>query len=92
LFCIQWTLYAKQSGVDSEDLEACNSSQVCEAMLERVARLISAFPGYARIRRVHCQLEPWRIDDGLITPTLKLKRNKVCERFAQQIEDMYKNH
>jgi long-chain acyl-CoA synthetase len=88
----QWALFAKQLGFDAEDLEACNSSRVCEAILEHVARLTSAFPGYASIRRVHCQLEPWSIDDGLITPTLKLKRNKVYERFVQQIEDMYKDH
>ncbi len=88
----QWALVAGQLGVDPEGSEACNSSQVYEVILERVARQISAFPGYARIHRVHCMLEPWSIEDGLITPTLKLKRSKVCERFAQQIEDMYKDH
>jgi len=88
----QWALLAGQLKVDPESSEACNSSQVYEAILERVARQMSAFPGYARIRRVHCQLEPWTIEDGLITPTLKLKRNKVSEHFAQQIEDMYKDH
>lgn len=88
----QWAVLADQLGVDPEGSDACNSSQVYEAILERVARQLSAFPGYARIRRVHCQLDPWSIEDGLITPTLKLKRNKVCERFAEQIEDMYKDH
>ena len=88
----QWALLAEQLGVDPESSEACNSSQVYEVILERVAKQISSFPGYARIRRVHCQLEPWSIEDGLITPTLKLKRNKVCERFAQQIEAMYEDH
>ncbi|VAW79706.1 Long-chain-fatty-acid--CoA ligase [hydrothermal vent metagenome] len=88
----QWTLLADKLGVDPEGSDTCNSSQVYEAILERVARQLCAFPGYARIRRVHCQLDPWTIEDGLITPTLKLKRNKVCERYAQQIEDMYKDH
>ncbi len=88
----QWVLLAEKLNVDPESSEACNSSQVYEAILERVAKQMSAFPGYARIHRVHCQLEPWTIEDGLITPTLKLKRNKVSERFAQQIEAMYKDH
>lgn len=88
----QWALLAEQLGVDPEGSDTCNSSQVYEAILERVAKQLSAFPGYARIRRVHCQLDPWSIEDGLITPTLKLKRSKVCERYAQQIEDMYKDH
>jgi long-chain acyl-CoA synthetase len=88
----QWTLFAEQLGVDPESPEACNSSRVYEAILERVARQISAFPGHARIHGVHCQLEPWSIEEGLITPTLKLKRNKICERYAMEIEAMYKGH
>jgi long-chain acyl-CoA synthetase len=34
-------------------------------------------------------LEPWTIEDGLITPTLKLKRDKVYQRFQAEIDAMY---
>ncbi len=88
----QWSVFAQQLGVAPDNPEACNSSRVYEAVLERVARQISAFPGYAQIRSVHCQLEPWSIEDGLMTPTLKLKRDKVCEHYAEQIEAMYRDH
>jgi len=88
----QWGLFAQQLGVDPKIPEACNSSKVYEAILERVAKQISTFPGYARIRCLHCQLEPWSIEDGLITPTLKLKRSKICEHFEEQIKAMYKDH
>ncbi len=88
----QWKLLAEQLGVDPDDPATCNSSRVNEAILERVARQISVFPGYARIHRVHCQLEPWSIEDGLITPTLKLKRDRICERYAREIEEMYRDH
>ena len=54
-----------------------------------MAKQITAFPGYAKIHRVSCQLEPWSIDDGLITPTLKLKRNVAYERFEDRITGMY---
>jgi len=60
-------------------------------VLERVANQISTFPGYARIHKVRCQLEPWSIEDGLITPTLKLKRNRVYERFEADINRMYED-
>lgn len=36
-------------------------------------------------------LDPWTIDDGLLTPTMKLKRAKVAERFAAEIEAMYQD-
>ena len=88
----QWALLAGELNVDPDGVEACNSPRACKTILEHVARQISAFPGYASIRRIRCLLEPWSIENGLITPTLKLKRNKVCERFAQQIDGMYEDH
>jgi long-chain acyl-CoA synthetase len=87
----QWEPLARKLGMDPGDTTACHSSRVNEVVLERVANQISSFPGYARIRKVRCQLEPWSIEDGLITPTLKLKRSKVYERFESEINGMYED-
>jgi long-chain acyl-CoA synthetase len=87
----QWELLAKELGMNPGDPAACQSSRVNEVVLERVANQISAFPGYARIHKVRCQIDPWSIEDGLITPTLKLKRNRVYERFETDINAMYQD-
>ncbi len=87
----QWEPLARKLGMDPADTTACHSARVNEVVLERVANQISSFPGYARIRKVRCQLEPWSIEDGLITPTLKLKRSKVYERFESEINGMYED-
>ena len=50
---------------------------------------MKAFPGYAKIRRITLLIEPWTVDNGMLTPTLKLKRNVVQERYRQEIEQMY---
>ena len=88
----QWARLAKQLMLDPDDPQACDHQQVREVVLERVAKQINAFPGYARIRDISCLLEPWSIEDGLITPTLKLKRDAVCRRFQADIERMYETH
>jgi long-chain acyl-CoA synthetase len=88
----QWGLVARTLGLDPADQNACVSPQVREIVLERVALQISAFPGYAQIRRVDCQLEPWSIENGLITPTLKLKRDEVYSRFSDVIDELYADH
>jgi long-chain acyl-CoA synthetase len=88
----QWETFARELKVDPTDTEACKSSRINEIVLERVARQISAFPGYAKIRRVCCQLEPWSIEEGLMTPTLKIKRSNILEHFKADIEKMYQDH
>lgn len=57
--------------------------------LSRVAQQIKAFPGYARIRRIALLDEHWSSENGMLTPTLKLKRGKVLERHAGELEAMY---
>jgi long-chain acyl-CoA synthetase len=47
------------------------------------------FPGYARICHIARVPEPWTIESGLITPTMKLKRREIERRYATEIEAMY---
>ncbi len=60
--------------------------------LARVAQQMKTFPGYARIRRIALISEPWTIDNGLLTPTLKLKRNQVLERYRDEFENLYEGY
>ncbi len=88
----QFDVACSELGLAPCDASACASSRVNQFVLERVAKRLSSFPGYARIHMVKCTLEPWTIEDGLITPTLKLKRDKVHQRFQADIDAMYRNH
>ena len=60
--------------------------------LNRVAQHMKAFPGYARIRRIALLHEPWSLDNGLLTPTLKLKRTQVLERFKDEYASLYEGY
>jgi len=63
-----------------------------ELLLERISWRLKVFPGYARIRRVTCTCEHWSIENDMLTPTLKVKRNKIREKYALEIERMYEGH
>ena len=60
-----------------------------KALQRRVNDLLKAFPRWVRVRRVIATPEPWTIDNGLLTPTLKLKRPLVLAHFKQAIDAAY---
>jgi len=64
-----------------------------KAVLARLAeRWLHGFPHHAQVHAVCLTLEPWTIENGLITPTMKLKRTRIEERFVNEIERMYAGH
>ena len=88
----QWAIHAKNLDLDSNDPDAPAAERFEKLVCDKIARQLSEFPGYAVIRQITCVLEPWTIENELITPTLKLKRNRIMERFETDIEKMYEGH
>jgi long-chain acyl-CoA synthetase len=88
----EWSRLAATLAVDVADESILQSGPVEEALLARIAPRLAHFPGHARIRRVHAGLEPWNVQDGLLTATLKLRRKQLLERYADAIERMYAGH
>ncbi len=46
-------------------------------------------PHYKQVRGVRIILEPFTIENGLLTANGKLKRDLITQRFASEIEDLY---
>ena len=63
-----------------------------KAIAARVSAQLKDFPGYAQIRRVAIVEEPWTVDNGMLTPTLKLKRAQILERYKDRVDEIYKGH
>jgi long-chain acyl-CoA synthetase len=54
-----------------------------------VSRLTGELVDYERIRRVALLPHEFTIDGGELTPTLKVKRKVIDERYGEVIEDLY---
>lgn len=61
-------------------------------LLDRIDTDLHGFPGYARVRRVAVCEESWTTDNGLLTPTSKLKRQSIVEHYREQLDKLYAGH
>ena len=84
-----WRSFAAHLHVDPGEPDTLRDPKVVKALTKHVAHQLKHFPGYAQVRRLHLELKPWTVDDGLLTPTLKVKRREVLERYRAQVEALY---
>jgi len=84
-----WQHFAREIGIRADMPETLTDSRVEAKMLRRVARNLRGFPGYAKVNRVLLLREPWSVENGLLTPTLKIKRTEIAQQFAGQIKELY---
>lgn len=87
-----WKKLAAGLGLDADAPASLKSKPAEEAVLGRIAAQIKTFPGYAEVHRATLTLEPWTVENGMLTPTMKLKRPKVLEKFYAEIDQMYAGH
>ena len=85
----RWEEAAKAGGIDPVVLASPGAEKI---VLERIAARMRPFPGYAQIRRAAISAEPWSVENGLLTPTLKAKRAQISERNATALARIYEGH
>ena len=90
-----WEELAKELSLDPNDSASLTSKAATHAVLKRVKKLTRGFPQYGVPRSVILTLEPWTIENGMFTPTLKLKRRIIKARYQDAIASLYadaRNH
>jgi long-chain acyl-CoA synthetase len=87
-----WQNIAAQYDLDPDWRQLTRDRKFEEILLERIARQIRAFPGYAKIYRVAFAHELWTIENQMLTPTLKLRRTHVLDHYKAEVERLYEGH
>jgi len=87
-----WREVAAVFALDPDAPASLGQQRVRDRVLEKLHELLRSFPGHAQVRAVRLSLEPWTIENGLITPTMKLKRSEIELQFAAAIRDLYAGH
>ncbi|SIT69799.1 long-chain acyl-CoA synthetase [Ectothiorhodosinus mongolicus] len=87
----EWRSLASSLDISPNDAAELHQSAVEKALRKRVAAQLGAFPGYAQIRRLRATLEPWDVENGMLTPTMKLKRSVILDHHKNLVEELYES-
>ena len=79
----------KNHNIPVDDLE---NESIKSILIKRIAKRMHDFPGYAQIYKITATTDPWEVENGLLTPTLKIRRAKIREVFKDKIDAMYEGH
>jgi long-chain acyl-CoA synthetase len=85
----KWALIAAQLGIDPDHAASANLPAVHAILLERIKLAARALPHFAAPRALWVSGEAWTVENSMLTPTLKPKRNALLARYARQIDALY---
>ena len=84
--------YAKQNGLEPNLAELCKNCELKKIILDDMINLgkASGLKGFEQVKEIFLHAEMFSVHNGLLTPTLKSKRNDIQKHFQAQIDEMYK--
>ena len=82
--------YAKQINIKYHDrLELLKNSEILKMFEQRINVVQKELAHFEQVKKFTLLSQAFSIKLGEITPTLKLRRKVILERYRKQIEDMY---
>jgi long-chain acyl-CoA synthetase len=87
-----WNNLAEGLGLDPADPASLQDKKILDHVLHRIGDQLRDFPGYAQIRKAVLLAEPWSVENGYLTPTLKTKRKLIVENCDRVIAELYNGH
>ena len=81
--------FADEKGLSGSNSELLQLSEVRELFKKEVQQFSTTFKNFERIEDFSLLDEEWNPDNGLLTPTMKIKRSVIEEKFKENIESLY---
>ena len=73
----------------TSDSEIIKNDKVLEKIEQEIEKANKSFAQWEKVKKISLIDHVWSIDSGEVTPTLKLKRKVINERYGNMIEEMY---
>jgi long-chain acyl-CoA synthetase len=81
---------AKGLAMPTEDKDLVLAKSVRELIEKELEASQINLASYERVRRFALLAEPFSVENGMMTPTLKIRRKEVEKRYEELIESLYK--
>ena len=86
--CLAW---AAEKGLPETDWAHLCASEILKKQLQNlINQLLKSLNPFEQVRRIELLAKPFTIESGLMTPTMKLKRRKVYDKFHDRLEALYR--
>lgn len=73
----------------SEVGQATAKDEIVKSFEEMLDTVNEKLLNYERIQKIVVVKEPWGVENNILTPTLKIKRNQVEEKYQDSLENWY---
>ncbi len=84
--------FSKHNGILAcSDKDLISNEQIKELIQKQVDEVNETLPRYEQIKYYKILDKPFSVESGELTPTLKLKRRIVFEKYKDEIESLYAN-
>ncbi len=84
-----WQSYLQAKSLDANNKNNLTSPVILQGLIEKISERLADFPGYAQVRKILLTDEAWTVENEILTTTLKVRRNRVMEKYKDEIESLY---
>lgn len=83
--------WAKQRGMSQDLRQLCHDEKVVAAVLKSMQEegRVVGLKGFEQVAAIHLVPEQFTVDNGLMTPTFKIKRPQALAAFQERIRELY---
>jgi long-chain acyl-CoA synthetase len=81
--------WAKDRGRPGDLAALVGDSAFEAAVTEAVERVNKDLSAIERVRRIMLTAEPFTVENAMMTPTLKIRRHKIRERYGAELDRLY---
>merc|ERR1712048_57286 len=77
--------------LEKANSDAATKTKITEEMKSLLSKVNAQIEEFEKIGLIVIAKDPWTIEDGLLTPTMKIKRTQIEEKYESKLDNWYES-